>query len=215
MTLRLRSRAFGSFQEIPARYTAEGENLSPPLKWSKVPEGTREFVLICEDPDASGPKPFVHWIVYHISANTTQLPEGLPTGQDRIEYPVLARQGRNSARTLGYVGPRPPFWHGAHHYSFRLYALDQELSVPPDPGIEEVRKAMRGHVLGQAQLMGYFEASWHKRLNQAGNRYRPHAGWGPLLFWSATGALSAALFSWAASRFGRDADRYEETSTAA
>jgi Raf kinase inhibitor-like YbhB/YbcL family protein len=165
MTLRLRSKAFNTFEEIPVRYTADGANISPPLKWSGVPDGTREFVLICEDPDAPTPKPLLHWLVYGLSANTTFLPEGLP-GRQAIEYPVLAHQGRNSLAKTGYMGPKPPIWHSAHHYSFRLFALDAELSVPPEASFDQVVEAMEGHVVGQARLIGYYELRARRQLRE-------------------------------------------------
>src|SRR5437660_9401936 len=115
---------------IPVRYTAQGQNVSPAIQWSDVPPDTQEFALICEDPDAPFPESFVHWIIYGLSANTTMIPEGLSTSES-IELPILARQGRNSMQTVGYTGPNPPFFHGPHHYHFRIFALKSPLPLHP------------------------------------------------------------------------------------
>lgn len=209
MALRLRSKAFEAFKEIPRRYTAEGEGLSPPLKWSGVPDGTHEFVLICEDPDAPTPKPFLHWMIYHLTPNTSQLPEGLAQ-QEEIEYPVMATQGRNTLQQYGYTGPNPPLWHGPHHYYFKLYALDSELSVAPDAGRTEVLKAMKGHVIDEAQLVGFYErrirkdarswAAWFDQ-NVADGEKRAAIGW------LAGGLASGMVLGRFARRWG---DRREE-----
>lgn len=156
MALVLNSPSFEDGQVIPRTFTGEGEDRSPQLSWSYVPDGTREFVLICEDPDAPQPEPFVHWIAYNISPSVTQLPEGLPARRD-IEFPVRLHQGQNSSGNIGYGGPMPPVGHGPHRYIFMLYALNTELGVPPGASKEELLKAMQGHVIDQARLTGIYE----------------------------------------------------------
>ena len=137
MALELTSRSFDHGREIPRRYTSEGWNISPSFEWSDVPAETREFALICEDPDAQG-GPFVHWIIYGISGNISELPEGLPR-EGEIRFPIFARQGLNSHRDVGYTGPNPPFWHGIHRYDFF--------------------KAIDNHVIEQTELLGVYEKS--------------------------------------------------------
>lgn len=158
--MKLKSSAFENNQEIPVRYSGEGQDLSPPLKWSEIPAGCKEFALICEDPDApSRPgkdSPFVHWIVYNISPSVTALPEGL-NSIERIEVPVRADQGRNSFGKIGYGGPMPPRGHGIHHYVFKLYALNTELGLAPGATKEELFRAMEAHVLDAAQWVGKYK----------------------------------------------------------
>jgi Raf kinase inhibitor-like YbhB/YbcL family protein len=155
MALKLTSDAFKNDGFIPADYSGEGRNISPPLRWSGVPEGTREFVLICEDPDAPQKDPFVHWLIYNVSPNTTFLPEGvLP--EKTLGAPIRADQGKNSFGNYGYGGPLPPIGHGVHHYYFKLYALNAELGLKPGATKDELLDAIDGHILDGAQLMGKY-----------------------------------------------------------
>jgi Raf kinase inhibitor-like YbhB/YbcL family protein len=157
--MKLTSPVFAQDGEIPKRYTGEGENVSPPLNWSKVPEGVREFAIFCEDPDApvreGRDHPFVHWIIYNISPTMTMLPEGI-VAELRVEAPVRCDQGTNSFGEVGYGGPMPPVGHGLHHYRFRLYALNLELALPPGATKAEFLKAIEGHVIEQALLIGTY-----------------------------------------------------------
>jgi Raf kinase inhibitor-like YbhB/YbcL family protein len=149
---------------IAAKYTEDGDNVSPPLTWAETPEGTKSFVLICDDPDAPSPRnprpdPWVHWVIYNIPADASELPEGVPRDA-QLSMPAGAKQGVNSwdADNLGYRGPSPPPRSGTHRYFFKLYALDTEL----DLGAGQVTKsqllqAMQGHILAQGQLMGTYE----------------------------------------------------------
>lgn len=148
--------AFSDGNAIPEQYTGDSADLSPPLRWSGVPEGTREFALICEDPDAPGTDAFVHWVIYNISPNTTALPEGM-NSEKRLELPVRADQGVNSFGNTGYNGPLPPFGHGPHRYVFTLYALDTELALKPGATKGELLRAIRHHVLARARLVGIYE----------------------------------------------------------
>lgn len=157
----LKSSAFEDGRPIPSVFTGEGADRSPPLRWSKIPEGTKEFVLICEDPDAPGSSPFVHWVIYNLSPSTTQLPEGF-SAESHVEVPVRADQGLNDFGNTGYGGPMPPPGHGVHRYVFRLYALNTELAVPPGADVHSVRRAMNGHLIDEARLIGTYERKARK-----------------------------------------------------
>jgi len=159
--IELTSTAFGAGQAIPPRYAEDGEDLSPPLAWSGLPEATRELALICDDPDAPSPKrpaaePWVHWVLYKIPPGAGGLPEGIPAAA-RLEDPPGAIQGNNSWPTIGYRGPAPPPGSGTHRYFFKLYALDVELDVAPGLDKKALLEAMSGHVLGEGELMGTYE----------------------------------------------------------
>jgi Raf kinase inhibitor-like YbhB/YbcL family protein len=147
--LKMSSSAFEPGGRIPKKYTGEGPDLSPPLSWSGAPEGTAELALICDDPDAPRKEPWVHWVLYKISADRVSLQEGRPEG---------AIEGRNDFGRHGYGGPMPPRGHGVHHYHFKLYALDQQLSInKPGATKAEILRAMEGHVIAQAELLGTYE----------------------------------------------------------
>ncbi len=154
MTLILTSPAFAHGRPIPAAYTCDAEDMTPALEWSGAPAGTRSFVLIVDDPDAPDPKAprmtYVHWVVYDIPANVTQMPEGGPT-------PTGARAGTNDWKRTGYGGPRPPI--GRHRYFFKLYALDTLLGDLKAPSKKEVLARLEGHVLEQTELMGTYQRS--------------------------------------------------------
>jgi Raf kinase inhibitor-like YbhB/YbcL family protein len=140
---------------IPARYSScDGNSVSPALIWDDVPAGTVEFALICEDPDAPTPQPFVHWTMYRIPAEMRALPEGMAPS---AVTPHGARQGRSSAKKIGYLGPAPPPGHGVHHYHFQLFALDTHLSLDGDVDRDALVKAMDGHVLAMGELVGTYE----------------------------------------------------------
>ncbi|MEA3489151.1 MAG: YbhB/YbcL family Raf kinase inhibitor-like protein [Candidatus Omnitrophota bacterium] len=149
--LELGSDAFEGGGNIPVRYTGFGEDISPPLRWGDVPEGTKSFALIMDDPDAPVGT-WIHWVIYDIPGDATGLDENIPPTEFTNER---ARQGINSFRRIGYGGPHPPPG-PAHRYIFDLYALDAVLGVPPGAGGGEVMKAMQGHILKQACLTGLF-----------------------------------------------------------
>jgi Raf kinase inhibitor-like YbhB/YbcL family protein len=155
MTLQLWSEAFEAGGAIPARFTADGQNVSPPLRWSNVPTHARELALLLEDLDAGEALPFVHWIVWRIPPRLDGLPEALGAPEDGSSQWGEALEGENSLQHVGYDGPEPPD-ERAHHYRFRLLALDApvELENPPDAGALE--QAMRGHVVEEAQLVGTY-----------------------------------------------------------
>ncbi|MFM7314660.1 MAG: YbhB/YbcL family Raf kinase inhibitor-like protein [Cyanobium sp.] len=152
---RLESPAFADGGLIPAMYTGEALNLSPPLHWHGAPAGTRSYALVMDDPDAPA-GPWVHWLLFNIPAQLERLPAGL----DRApELPNGARQGCcwgvDSFDRLGYQGPLPPAGR-AHRYRFRLHALDGLLELAPGCTLFALREAMADHHLGQAELMGVF-----------------------------------------------------------
>jgi Raf kinase inhibitor-like YbhB/YbcL family protein len=154
MTLSITSPAFGAGERIPARYTCEGEDISPPLEFAGIPEGTRSLVLIVDDPDAPDPKApkriWVHWLIYNLSPETTRLEEGASG-----HLPGGAKEGVNDSGEIGYGGPCPPI--GVHRYYHRLYALDCELPDLGAPNRATLEEAMRGHVIASAELMGTYE----------------------------------------------------------
>ena len=153
--MQLRSEAFDHQQPIPPQYTVDGEDISPPLAWSEVPDGTRSIALICDDPDAPTDEPFVHWVAHGMPADTA-LPEGIDK-QRRPASPPGMVQGTNSFGRIGYNGPAPPAGHGTHHYHFKVYALDTELELNGAVEKPAVLRAMEGHILAQAELVGTYE----------------------------------------------------------
>lgn len=158
MTIKITSPAFAEGQRIPKQYTGEGTDASPPLVWEKLPGGTLELALICDDPDAPTPEPWVHWVLYKIPAAERGLPEGVAKGE-RLTTPVGALQGKNSwpsGQTIGYRGPMPPPGHGTHHYHFMLYALRSKLDLGPGTDKKTLQTKMSGLVLGQGRLTGTY-----------------------------------------------------------
>jgi Raf kinase inhibitor-like YbhB/YbcL family protein len=155
MAMTLQSEAFAHGRAIPKKHTEDGDDLSPPLSWAGVPDGTQEFALIVDDPDAPRTEPWVHWVLYKIPADVRALTEGLPQ-TPRLNAPGGAQQGKNTWGTDGYRGPAPPKGHGTHHYHFRLYALDAP--TPAAQGLDKsaLLGAMKGHVLGEAELVGTY-----------------------------------------------------------
>ena len=155
MAIELTSPAFEHGQSIPRRYTGEGEDVSPLLRWSGVPEGTKEIVLVCDDPDAPTPQPWVHWVLYKIPATVTELPEGIPP-KARLKEPVGALQGMNSWHTIGYRGPMPPPDHGPHRYFFRIYAVKGKMVIEPGAEKSAVLREISNHILAEGQLLGTY-----------------------------------------------------------
>jgi Raf kinase inhibitor-like YbhB/YbcL family protein len=147
----LTSSSFQPESDIPAKFTCQGEDISPELTWKDAPAGTKTFALILHDPDAPGPGGFTHWVVYNIPASVRQIPQDAPKGDT---LPGGGVQGRNDAGKVGYMGPCPPS--GTHRYYFYLYALDTELNLQPGAGKDDLEKAMQGHVLQKTELMGRY-----------------------------------------------------------
>ena len=151
MEITITSPAFDDGGMIPLKYTADGSNVSPPLVWSSVPEGTKSFALICDDPDAPMGT-WVHWVLYNLPANITELPENVPPGETP---PTGGQHGVTDFGSTGYGGPAPPS--GTHRYFFKLYALDTELQLTGAVNKDSLLKAMEGHILAQGQLIGRYE----------------------------------------------------------
>jgi Raf kinase inhibitor-like YbhB/YbcL family protein len=155
MKIEVGSDAFVPNGPIPAKFTGEGEDRSPALKWSGVPAGAKELALIMDDPDAPQAEPWVHWVAYKIPPTLNALPEGVSRRDELAEPPL--RQGRNSANTVGYHGPMPPRGHGVHHYHFKVYALDKPVEVTGTVTKAALLKGMQGHVIGEGELIGTYE----------------------------------------------------------
>jgi hypothetical protein len=151
MTIKVTSSAFAEGGLIPAQYTCDGDDLSPPLRWEAVPEGTQSIALIADDPDAPSGT-FVHWVLYNLPGDVNELPENVP--EDKT-LPNGASQGMNDFRRIGYGGPCPPS--GTHRYFFKIYALDGKTSLPPGESKARLLKAMEGHILAQGQIMGKYK----------------------------------------------------------
>lgn len=156
MKITVESPAFAPGKPIPKKYTGEGEDVSPPLKWSGVPKEAKELALICDDPDAPRPEPWVHWVIYKLPASLTELPENVAK-QASPPRPAGAVQGKNSWGKLGYGGPMPPPGHGVHHYHFKLYALDAALDLPPGLTKDELLKKIRPHIIAEGELIGTYQ----------------------------------------------------------
>jgi Raf kinase inhibitor-like YbhB/YbcL family protein len=157
--LSITSTAFDNGQPIPRKLSGEGQDISPPLAWDAPPAGTQELALICDDPKAPTPQPWVHWVIYAIPADVRSLPAAIPN-EPELKEPVVARQGKNSwdkGVTIGYRGPMPPEGHGMHLYHFQLYALDAKLDLKPGATKDQLLKAMKGHVLADGKLVGTYE----------------------------------------------------------
>jgi Raf kinase inhibitor-like YbhB/YbcL family protein len=151
MALELTSTAFQEGATIPQQYTGDGRNISPPLKWQDPPTGMRSLALICEDPDAPRGT-FTHWLAFNLPAESRELREGVPA---EATLPDGTAQGTNDFGQVGYGGPKPPPGK-PHRYIFKLYALDQSPAVQPGATKAQLLAAMKGHVLGEAQLQGTY-----------------------------------------------------------
>ncbi len=144
--LKLRSSAFDGHKQIPPRHTGDGEDISPPLEWSGVPDGTAAFAVVMHDPDAPLVDGFTHWVTYGIPGDASELPEG-------TAGPVT---GLNSFGNTGYNGPAPPPGHGVHHYYFWVYALDEALDLPASLDRRALHSQIEDHVIEQARLIGTY-----------------------------------------------------------
>jgi Raf kinase inhibitor-like YbhB/YbcL family protein len=147
---RLTSAAFANGKPIPAKYTCDGSDVSPPLQWEGAPHDTHSLALIVNDPDAPVGT-WVHWVLYDIPPELRALMENVPPND---ELPNGSRHGQNSWRRPGYGGPCPPG--GTHRYFFELYALDARLDLPARATKKQVLQAMEGHILIQTELMGTY-----------------------------------------------------------
>ena len=155
MSLTLSSAAFAAGGHIPALYTCEGKDASPPLAWGSAPSATKSFALVVDDPDAPDPAApkvtWVHWVLYDLPASASGLAEAVPAPS----LPAGTREGLNDWNRTGYGGPCPPI--GRHRYVFKLYALDTVLPELKTPDKATLEAAMKGHVVAEGQLVGTYE----------------------------------------------------------
>jgi len=151
MSLAIKATAFANGGEIPPKYTCDGVGSSPALSWNGVPSAAHSLALIADDPDAPRGM-WTHWLIWNIPAHLRTMPEGVPT-QEVLENG--ASQGRNDFHSIGYGGPCPPPGK-AHRYFFKLYALDTALDLKAGAGRQELERAMKGHLVSQAEWMGTY-----------------------------------------------------------
>ena len=151
MEIKITSSAFEDGGLIPAKYTCDGADVSPPLQWDAVPEGTKSIAFICDDPDAPMGT-WVHWVLFNLPSDAKELAENIPTEET---LPNGAKQGVNDFGRVGYGGPCPPG--GTHRYFFKIYALDTEVGLQAGADKRRLLKTMEGHILGQDQLIGKYK----------------------------------------------------------
>lgn len=151
MSIKIRSSAFEEGGMIPKKYSCDGQDVSPQLSWSAPPKGTESIAIVCDDPDAPGGV-WVHWVIFNISPDVTELDENLPPDKS---FPDGSIHGKNDFGKLGYGGPCPPG--GTHRYYFKLYALDTMLNLHPGITKKELVQAMQGHILAESHLLGKYE----------------------------------------------------------
>ena len=151
MSFQIATSAFASGGAIPKKFTCDGPDISPALSWRGSPAETQSFALIADDPDAPGGT-WVHWVLYDVPANIHELQEGMPK---REELPNGTKQGRNDFRKIGYGGPCPPPGK-PHRYFFKLYALGAKLGLKSGATKADLERAMKGHILAQAELIGLY-----------------------------------------------------------
>ena len=149
--MKIESPAFSNGQPIPQKFTCQGADVSPALSWSGAPDNTKSFALIVDDPDAPVGT-WVHWVLYDLPADTRSLPENVA----KSEHAQNGVQGINDFKKIGYGGPCPPPGK-AHRYFFKLYALDTPLKLKPGATKQDLEKAIKGHILAQAELMGTYQ----------------------------------------------------------
>jgi len=151
MEIKISSDAFEDGGMIPAKYTCDGADVSPPLKWEAVPEGTQSIAVICDDPDAPMGT-FVHWVLFNLPGATRELAENIPSDET---LPNGAKQGKSDFGRIGYGGPCPPS--GTHRYFFKIYALDTKIELVSIADKADLLEAMEGHILGEGQLVGKYK----------------------------------------------------------
>lgn len=153
MSLVIASPAFEHMDAMPTRYSCDGDDIAPELRWSGVPDKTESLALIMDDPDAPDPEApkmtWVHWVLFNLPPDSAGVPEGgspLPEG---------TTEGLNNWKRTGYGGPCPPI--GRHRYFFKLYALDTRITDLDNPSKAELETAMQNHILEEAELVGTFQ----------------------------------------------------------
>jgi Raf kinase inhibitor-like YbhB/YbcL family protein len=142
--------------KLADRNSAYFDNLSPPLRWTNVPD-VKAWAIIVEDPDAPQRQPFVHWMIWNILGEINSLPEGLPTS-DFLATPQGGIQGRNGMHGYGWFGPRPPEGHGVHRYYFQIFALDDFIEMGPETPLQELVNALKGNTIAKGEMMATYEA---------------------------------------------------------
>lgn len=152
-SLVVKSNSFAANGFIPSKYSCDAENISPTIKWSKGPDATKSYALICDDPDAPA-KVWVHWVLFNIPSGVTKLDENIPVGENARGG---ALQGKNDSGEMGYSGPCPPS--GTHHYHFKVYALDTLLPLKSGCSRDNVDAAMANHILAQGEIIGLYKRS--------------------------------------------------------
>ena len=152
MAFLISSSAFKEGEIIPRKYTCQGQDISPQLRWKDIPEGSKSFTLIMDDPDAPGGI-FTHWVIFNLPTNSQYLQEAILS---TIQLPSRAVQGRNDFGKVGYGGPCPPPGK-PHHYRFNLYALDMFLDLGTGSSRNQVLNAATGHILAQCRLTGIYQ----------------------------------------------------------
>ncbi|MDP8916850.1 MAG: YbhB/YbcL family Raf kinase inhibitor-like protein [Pseudomonadota bacterium] len=154
-TLEVRSPAVGEDGRIDPLFSATGDNVSPPLSWTAVPEA-ESYAVVVEDPDAPGDEPYVHWLIWDLPGTVTELAQAV-VAAPQPPSPEGAVQGLNGSRTFGWFGPKPPAGHGVHHYHFQVFALSKRLGMGPETGLPQLLNALKGTTLASGELIGTFE----------------------------------------------------------
>jgi Raf kinase inhibitor-like YbhB/YbcL family protein len=150
MKISITSSAFDHLKPIPAKYTCDGEDVSPPLSFSNIPSNAKSIVIINDDPDAPVGT-WVHWVCYDIPASVTNFPQAIPASDT---LPFGGKQGKNDFGNIGYGGPCPPS--GTHRYFFKIYALDIMLNLPAGKTKKDIEKAIKGHIVASGELIGTY-----------------------------------------------------------
>lgn len=153
--LEFTSFPFDPGEPIPAEYTCDGEDVSPPLEWDGAPDDTESFALVVDDPDAPG-RTFVHWVCFNIPGDRTRLVRDVDFDQHFADAEFVPEEGSNDFGTIEYGGPCPPAGDAPHRYFFRLYALDTTLDLGPGVSRQQVTSAIDGHVLAESELIGTY-----------------------------------------------------------
>jgi hypothetical protein len=151
MGIKISSAVFENNGLIPVKYTCDGDDISPPLRWEAVPAGAKSIAVICDDPDAPMGT-FVHWVLFNLPADTRELAEKIPADKTLANG---AKQGTSDFGSIGYGGPCPPS--GTHRYFFKIYALDKEVDLPAGANKRQLVKAMEGHILDEGQVIGKYK----------------------------------------------------------
>ncbi len=154
VALQITSPAFADGERIPVKHTADGDDVSPELRWGGIPPNTQSLALVCEDPDAPRGT-WTHWVLFNLPPDKTTLAEAVSTEK---ELPDGSRQGKNDFGKIGYGGPSPPRGK-PHRYNFKLYALDTKLNLPAGATRQQLLDAIQGHILAEGQLMGLYGRS--------------------------------------------------------